>query len=210
MVRHRYLIAAYLGISLLFSACGTIATPEWIPSTQTAAAVALANQTATRTAVPTQTATAAPTHTPTVTPIPPSNTPIPATETETPTPTVATATPTAEEAQPVEELLVRLADPANGETLFNMFQPAASFACATCHRADSEDRLIGPGLLNIGTRAETRVEGQNAIEYIYTSIVEPSTYVVDTFPDGLMPQTWAQIYSEDEIYDIIAYLMTLR
>lgn len=101
-------------------------------------------------------------------------------------------------------------DPANGQDLFNTFQPAASFACSTCHRADSEDRLIGPGLLNIGLRAETRVEGQNAIEYIYTSIVEPGAYVVDTFPDGLMPLNWAEIYSEREIYDIIAYLITLR
>jgi cytochrome c2 len=119
-----------------------------------------------------------------------------------------TATPT--DLPSAEEILVRLANPANGETLFNTFQPAASFACSTCHRADSEDRLIGPGLLNIGIRAETRVEGQSAIEYIYASIVDPSAYVVDTYPDGLMPPTWAEIYSESEIYDIIAYLMTLR
>lgn len=208
MVRHWGFILLGLGISLFVSACGTIATPAWVPPTQTAAAIALANQTATRTATPTQTASATPTHTPTVTPIPPSNTPIPATDTETPTPTVVTATST--ELPSAEEILVRLANPANGETLFNTFQPAASFACSTCHRADSEDRLIGPGLLNIGIRAETRVEGQSAIEYLYASIVEPGAYVVDTFPDGLMPQNWAEIYSESEIYDIIAYLTTLR
>src|SRR5690606_10220391 len=87
-------------------------------------------------------------------------------------------------------------DAANGEVLFNTLQAEAGFACATCHRADSEARLIGPGLLNVGTRAETRVEGLSAIEYIRTSIVNPSAYVVESFPDKLMPQNWAEIYSE--------------
>lgn len=208
MVRHWGFILLGLGISLFVSACGTIATPVWVPPTQTAAAIALANQTATRTPTPTQIATATPTHTPTLTMIPPSSTPIPATDTETPTPTVVTATPT--ELPSAEEILVRLANPANGETLFNTFQPAASFACSTCHRADSEDRLIGPGLLNIGIRAETRVEGQSAIEYIRISITEPDAVIVPDYPGGLMPQNWTDIYSEDEINDLIAYLLTLE
>lgn len=102
------------------------------------------------------------------------------------------------------------ADAENGAVLFETFQPDAGFACSTCHNDDSEDRLIGPGLLNVPTRAETRVEGQTALEYIFTSITNPGAFVVPDFPDGLMPVNWAEIYSEDEIYDIIAYLMTLQ
>src|SRR5258708_25784585 len=41
---------------------------------------------------------------------------------------------------------------ANGQQLFNAFQPAAGIACSTCHRVDSEERLVGPGLLNVGIR----------------------------------------------------------
>ena len=101
-------------------------------------------------------------------------------------------------------------DAANGEALFNTFQPDAGFACATCHRANSEDRLIGPGLLNVSSRAETRVDGLSALQYIYVSVTNPDAYVVDGFPDSLMPENWAEIYSIDEIRDIMAYLMTLQ
>jgi cytochrome c2 len=60
-------------------------------------------------------------------------------------------------------------DAANGELLFNTFQADVGFACATCHRADSEERLIGPGLLNIGVQAATRV---NAV-WMLSSISAP-------------------------------------
>ena len=133
-----------------------------------------------------------PTNTPTV--VPPTNTPTPEpTETTIEEPTADNATGNAE----------------NGELLFNTFQASTGFACATCHLVDSENTLIGPGLLNVAMRAETRVDGQSATDYLYTSIVEPSAYVVEGQPDGLMPQTWAQIYDEDEINDLVAYLMTL-
>lgn len=120
------------------------------------------------------------------------------------------ATQTAIANQPSTLELVQAADPANGETLFTTFQAEAGFACSTCHQVDTEDRLIGPGLLNISIRAETRVEGQDAADYIFTSIVNPDDYVVDGFSADLMPENWTEIYSEDEIYDIIAYLWTLN
>jgi cytochrome c2 len=133
---------------------------------------------------------------------------VPGTATPTPvlpTPTVA-STPTA--SGEIDPLVI--GDPDHGQELFNTFQPDAGYMCATCHWADREDRLIGPGLLNIGSRAATRVEGQNAIQYLYTSIVNPGAYVVEEFPDGLMPQNWTQIYSQQDINDLIAYLLTLK
>ena len=105
--------------------------------------------------------------------------------------------------------LPETADVANGEMLFTTYQVDAGFACSTCHLPDSENLLIGPGLLNVGTRASTRVEGQNNLEYIFTSITNPDAYVVDGFSDELMPENWAEIYTEDEIFDIMAYLLTL-
>ncbi|MCK6578990.1 MAG: cytochrome c [Anaerolineae bacterium] len=101
-------------------------------------------------------------------------------------------------------------DFANGQVLFNTFQPAASFACATCHYVDREDQLIGPGLLNVSIRAESRVPGISIYDYLHMSIVNPGAFVVPGFPDGLMPRNWAEVYSESEINDLIAYLMTLR
>jgi cytochrome c2 len=100
-------------------------------------------------------------------------------------------------------------DPVRGQELFTAFQPAANFACATCHLVDSEAQLIGPGLLNVSARAETRVPGQSVEEYLRNSILHPSEFVVPNFPDMLMPQVYGTVFTEDQINDLIAYLMTL-
>ncbi len=120
------------------------------------------------------------------------------------------ATQTAIDNQPSHLELVQAGDAVNGEVLFNTFQADAGFACVTCHFVDTENMLIGPGLLNVSIRAETRVDGQDAAEYIFNSIVNPDDFVVDTFSADLMPENWLEIYSEAEIYDIAAYLFTLK
>lgn len=132
-----------------------------------------------------------------------------------------------------------IGEPENGEVLFNTLIPEVGFACSTCHRVDSTETLIGPGLLTVGdpshdpnahsaddadmdmdadhdaddTDAETDMDmgGMNMgpVSYIYTSITDPSAFVVDGFVDNLMPQTYAEIYTEDEINDLIAYLVSL-
>lgn len=81
-------------------------------------------------------------------------TPLPPTVTQKPKPTLTPTPiqPTAALEQPVTTG-GNTGDAANGQVLFNTFQPAASFACATCHYADREDQLIGPGLLYVSLRA---------------------------------------------------------
>ena len=103
---------------------------------------------------------------------------------------------------------VEVGDPVAGEPLFTAFQPSAGIACSTCHKVDSEQRLVGPGLLHIAERARTRSTTQTAADYIRTSIVDPSALVVDGYAD-IMPKNWGQIFSEAELNDLIAYLMTL-
>lgn len=100
-------------------------------------------------------------------------------------------------------------DPAEGERLFNTVHPAAGAACSTCHRADSEQRLIGPGLLNLGARAAQRVPGETALDYIRTSIVKPGAFVVDGYPD-IMPKNWGKVFTDDQLNDLVAYLLTLE
>ncbi len=99
-------------------------------------------------------------------------------------------------------------DPAEGDRLFHTFQPAAGIQCSTCHRTDSDDRLVGPGLKSVGIRAQTRVPGQSAWEYLHTSIVDPSAYVVADYPN-LMPKNWGKVFTEAQIDDLIAYLFSL-
>lgn len=187
---------------LLLAACGTVATPVWSEQAQgTEAALLATSEYETQIAPtatplpPTATATEVPA---TATPIPPT-----ATETSIPPTDVPTLAPTA-------TLVTVAGDAQKGMELFNTMREETNFACATCHLVDSEERLIGPGLLNVSVRAETRVAGQTAEEYIHNSIIHPSDYVVADYPDALMPQVYADIFTEEQIQDLVAYLFTLK
>jgi len=191
---------------LMLAACGTVATPVWSEQAQETQ-VALAATSEHLTAIAPTVTPAPPTNTPlpepTATTVPPTATPVPPTEVPTETPIPPTAT-TEAAAQTVS------GDPANGEALFNEMRAEVNFACVTCHYPNQEAQLIGPGLLNIATRAETRVAGETAYEYLHQSIVDPGAYVVEGYPDGLMPRTYAEVFSEEQINDLIAYLFTLK
>lgn len=101
---------------------------------------------------------------------------------------------------------------ANGERLFSQPTIGANSApgCITCHSLEPDVVIVGPSQAGLGTRAETRVPGLSAEEYIRQSIVEPNAYVVEGFTEGVMYQNYAADLTEEEINDIIAYTLTLR
>ena len=124
---------------------------------------------------------------------------------------VATEEPVAVvEAEPADDLIAIVADASasNGEALFNQMT-GAGFACATCHNAANDQRLIGPGFAGLPIIAENRIEGVVAERYLYNSIIHPNDYIVEGYPEGVMPPTYSEIFSEDELNDLVAYLMTL-
>jgi mono/diheme cytochrome c family protein len=202
-------ILLMIPLVLLIAACGTVATPVFEEQLEETRVAQAATSEAATAAAPTATATVTPSETPlptntpapTSTPLPPTSTPAPATNTAVPT-----TAPTEAEASAAGPT----GDPENGQVLFNQFIPAANFACSTCHLVDSEAQLIGPGLLNVAERAESRVPGQSALEYLHNSIVHPSDYVVENYPDMLMPQVYGTALTEAEIDDLVAYLFTLK
>lgn len=98
---------------------------------------------------------------------------------------------------------------ARGDTLFHTNYSEVGFSCSQCHYIDKADTLVGPGLLGLGERAATRVEGQSAEEYIRTSILNPNAHVVDGFPAGVMPQGYADLFNEEELNDLVIYLLGL-
>ena len=103
-------------------------------------------------------------------------------------------------------------DPEQGRVLFNEMKPEAGFACATCHRVDSEERLIGPGLLGVGAWAAANITGQTPVEYLHESIVNPNAYIVEgnpPYPQNLMPQIYDTLFTPEQIDNLVAYLMTL-
>lgn len=101
-------------------------------------------------------------------------------------------------------------DPVAGQQLFNTLIAETGFSCVACHNVASEDRLVGPGLLNVAARAATRVEGMDAITYLRHSIIYPNEYVVESYPENLMPQVYGNLFTEQQVNDLIAYLLTLQ
>lgn len=96
-----------------------------------------------------------------------------------------------------------------GQTSFETLIPEVGFACATCHAVEGETVMVGPSLAGIAERAAERVEGMDAYEYIHNSILHPNDYVVEGFVENLMPQTYAEVFTEEEIDQIIQYLLSL-
>lgn len=81
--------------------------------------------------------------------------------------------------------------------------------CATCHALVPEAIIIGPSLAGLATRAETRVEGQTADEYIQLSILRPGDYVVEGYNDVMITNFSKELTSED-MNALVAFLMTLK
>ncbi len=199
MMKKALTMVLLMMVAMLIAACGTQATPvfeapdeEDIIESQSADSDVEVAVVPTETAAPTATPTDEPTAVPTVVP----------TEAPTEEPTAAPLDPVAR--------LVASRDPADGEALFNQMFAETGFACATCHHVDQEGTKIGPSLLNVKDIAGTRVEGQGAERYLYNSIIHPNDYIVEGFVEGVMPQTWGDVLSDTEIYDIIAYMLTLE
>ena len=103
-------------------------------------------------------------------------------------------------------------DPAKGKDLYNRATLGKKSAegCVSCHNYDESegDEENAPYTAGTATRAETRVPGLSAEEYIHESIINPDAYVVENYNAGDMYQTWAEELSEQEIADLVAYLLT--
>ena len=211
MIRLSSLLLVVSAVAL--TACGTVATPEWAAEVQ-GTQVALAETSAYETSIaPTATLTNTPEPTATPTDIPPTATDVP--PTNTPEPPTATFTPSPIPAAANAGGNIEVdGDPVKGDELFHTLRAEVGFACSTCHNVDNPNRLIGPSLQGISQIAGTRVEGLSVVEYLHTSIVHPNEFIVPPdaggpYPENLMPMTYGDLWTEQELNDIIAYLLTL-
>lgn len=96
--------------------------------------------------------------------------------------------------------LLANADPANGDALIVKHQ------CATCHREGVKNG-IAPSFAGIAARAADRRPPLTAAAYLYESITHPMAYVVEGFAPA-MPQDFAARLPDQDLGDIIAYLLT--
>ena len=102
-------------------------------------------------------------------------------------------------AEPVAELSEQ---EQQGKRLFSQY-------CGACHSIVGEATIVGPAMAGSATRAETRIEGMSAQDYLIESILDPGAYLVDGF-DNLMPTTWGTSLTGEEMDAIIAFMLTLK
>jgi mono/diheme cytochrome c family protein len=88
-----------------------------------------------------------------------------------------------------------------GEELY-----AGAGSCTTCHGTGTR----GPNLLTdhagegaIGARCSDRVPGEACKVYLYESLVEPTSFVVDGFPPMVFQ---ARTFSDAQLWAMVAYL----
>ncbi|MGJ3238392.1 MAG: c-type cytochrome [Anaerolineae bacterium] len=233
MTRQVMLVGLISALAIVISACGTQALPSY-DADSTSVAVA---RTATRDALLTQGAII-PTDTPTITPSPTVDFEATAAAEQAIQDANATATAefeatvAAEQAQatanaqatidampteigaddPLFEAIAN-ADAANGEALF---AANALVPCSTCHHVieNPETQLAGPNQWQLFSHtveriAEGTIDAPGPYTYIYESIINPNDYIVEGYVAGVMIQGYGDALSEQELYDLVAYLVTL-
>lgn len=223
----RILLRSILPVfALVLAACGTVAPNVWEVTEDAPQSEVVA--------IPTRVPPSATPLPPTAT-LPPTSTPLP-TATFTPSPMPPTATVAATVApttastggmsEGVEPLpagfaeAVGAADASAGQTIFNntFTMPSGQpWACSSCHSVTPDEaRLIGPGLWNLANRAGERVPGEDQLTYIYDSIRHPNQFIVPPdasgapYPPNLMPDGYAEVLTEADFANLIAYLLTLQ
>lgn len=81
--------------------------------------------------------------------------------------------------------------------------------CATCHALVPDTIIIGPSLAGVATRAETRMKGLSAEEYIQLSILRPGDYVVEGF-NNVMITNFSKELTNEDLNALTAFLLTLK
>lgn len=99
-----------------------------------------------------------------------------------------------------------------GQALFNksMLGPDLAPGCVTCHSLEPGMKLVGPSLAGIGTLAGERMPGTRSEQYLRQSILEPDAYIVEGYVPGVMYARYHEALTEQEINDLVTYLLTLK
>ena len=101
-------------------------------------------------------------------------------------------------------------DATTGKALFVQGTIGSQVGCAICHSLEPGVMGLGPSLATVGTEAGNRVADTSAVDYLRESIVAPDAHIVEGFAGGLMPPTYGDELTEQQVADLVAFLLTLK
>ena len=107
---------------------------------------------------------------------------------------------TADTYMDVVEPLLANADPVRGGEIL------AQYDCAACHIAGAASNLA-PAFEGLAARAEEARPPLTAAAYIYEAIIYPQAHIAGDY-SGVMPLNYAARLSDEDLGDMIAYLLT--
>lgn len=84
--------------------------------------------------------------------------------------------------------------------------------CLGCHSIDGKDG-VGPTWLDLSGSENTLVSGEKILvddKYLFDSIVNPNSQIVLGFPANVMSQNYSEVFTEDELNNIVAYIKSLK
>jgi cytochrome c oxidase subunit 2 len=86
------------------------------------------------------------------------------------------------------------------------------FGCVACHTFDGTV-IVGPSWQGIAGTQELLTDGSTVTvdaDYVTKSIISPNAQIVEGFTEGLMPQNYTEILSEQQISEIVAFILALE
>jgi cytochrome c553 len=103
-------------------------------------------------------------------------------------------------------------DPERGRRLFSGERRVEGYLqCIECHPITPGEtaQYMGPNLAALAERAATSVPGEDAPTYLRRAILEPDAFLSAGFQEGIHPRTYAEVLSDQDVADLIAYMLTL-
>ena len=85
--------------------------------------------------------------------------------------------------------------------------------CIGCHVTDNSLVDVAPTWLEIADTAVGRAEQlgfAGPALYLYTSIINPNDHIVDGYTSDVMPETYSEDLSEQDLADLLTYLLSQR
>ncbi|HQV69208.1 MAG TPA: cytochrome c [Thermoflexales bacterium] len=82
--------------------------------------------------------------------------------------------------------------------------------CATCHALEPGKVIVGPSLAGVGDWAAHRRANQTAADYIEESILSPDAYKAPGFEAAQMDVSLAKTLTNEEVNDIVQYLLAQK